>query len=66
MLVLVVAVAEWSGVEWSGLERSGVEWSGSSTRLFSVDSLCDPVRLSATALRILELEKVASAQTSVH
>ena len=43
-----------------------VEWSGSSTRLFSVDSLCDPVRLSATALRILELEKVASAQTSVH
>ncbi len=29
-------------------------------------SLCDPVRLSATALRILELEKVASAQTSAH
>jgi len=52
---------EWRGVEWSGLE-----WSGSSTRLFSVVSLCDPVRLSATALRILELEKVASAQTSVH
>ena len=44
------------------------EWSGSSMvdRVFIVGSLCDPVRLSATALRILELEKVASAQTSVH
>jgi len=44
------------------------EWSGSAMvdRVFIVGSLCDPVRLSATALRILELEKVASAQTSVH
>jgi hypothetical protein len=37
-----------------------VEWSGSSTRLFNVVSLCDPIRLSATASRILELGKVAS------
>jgi hypothetical protein len=45
---------------------------GSSTRSSSsvlhqgANSLCDPVRLSATALRILELEKIASAQTSAH
>lgn len=34
-------------------------------KVFSADSLCDPVWLSATALCILELEKVASAQISV-
>jgi hypothetical protein len=44
------------------------EWSGSSIvhKVFIVDSLCGPVRLSATAMRILELEKAASAQTSAH
>lgn len=44
------------------------EWRGSSivNKVFIVDSLCGPVRLSATALRILELEKAASAQTSAH
>ena len=43
------------------------EWSGSSivNKVFIVDSLCGPVRLSATALCILELEKAAPAQTSV-
>jgi len=37
----------------------------SSPRVFIVGSLCDLVRPSATASCILELERVASAQTSV-
>lgn len=49
---------------WS-LFKSGWRLFTSGWKVFNVGSLCGSVWLSATASRILELERVASAQTSV-